>query len=67
MSLKSNKSTIIAIGSVPLIMTLGNSMLIPILPAMKASLDLSQMQVSLTITVYSIASAIFYSHIRIFI
>ena len=59
MSLKSNKSTIIAIGSVPLIMTLGNSMLIPILPAMKASLDLSQMQVSLTITVYSIASAIF--------
>ncbi|MFC4559832.1 MFS transporter [Virgibacillus kekensis] len=50
---------IAAIGSIPLIMTLGNSMLIPILPAMKKSLDLSQMQVSLTITVFSIAGAIF--------
>ncbi|HEY4600624.1 MAG TPA: MFS transporter [Cerasibacillus sp.] len=48
-----------AIGSIPLIMTLGNSMLIPILPAMKEQLELSQMQVSLTITVYSIASALF--------
>src|SRR5699024_10664057 len=43
----------------PLIMTLGNSMLIPILPAMRSGLKLSQMQVSLTITVYSIAAAIF--------
>lgn len=34
-------------------------MLIPILPAMKSSLDLSQMQVSLVITVFSIAAAIF--------
>ncbi|WP_230856021.1 MULTISPECIES: MFS transporter [Bacillaceae] len=50
--------TIIAIGSIPLIMTLGNSMLIPMLPEMKASLKLSQMQVSLTITVFSIAAAI---------
>src|SRR5699024_9802615 len=40
-------------------MTLGNSMLIPIFPAMKQSLKLSQMQVSLTITVFSIAAAIF--------
>ncbi|HLS10267.1 MFS transporter [Lentibacillus sp.] len=51
--------TITAIGSIPLIMTLGNSMLIPIFPAMKSSLSLSQMQVSLTITVFSIAGAIF--------
>ncbi|MBB6453543.1 ACDE family multidrug resistance protein [Salirhabdus euzebyi] len=50
---------ILAIGSIPLIMTLGNSMLIPILPAMKSKLDISQMQVSLTITVFSIAAAIF--------
>ncbi|WP_407703070.1 MFS transporter [Virgibacillus tibetensis] len=49
---------IAAIGSIPLIMTLGNSMLIPIFPKMKSSLDLSQMQVSLTITVFSIAGAI---------
>lgn len=50
---------IITIGSIPLIMTLGNSMLIPILPQMKAALELSQMQVSLTITVFSIMAAIF--------
>ncbi|MCR1834789.1 MFS transporter [Oceanobacillus caeni] len=50
---------IAAIGSVPLMMTLGNSMLIPILPKMKSSLDLTQLQVSLTITVFSIAAAIF--------
>ncbi|MFD2046512.1 MFS transporter [Ornithinibacillus salinisoli] len=50
---------IAAIGSIPLIMTLGNSMLIPIFPDMKSSLDISQMKVSLTITVFSIAGAIF--------
>ncbi|MBT2214963.1 MFS transporter [Virgibacillus dakarensis] len=55
---KNKGMTIIAIGSIPLIMTLGNSMLIPMLPEMKASLKLSQMQVSLTITVFSIAAAI---------
>ena len=51
--------TVAAIGSIPLIMTLGNSMLIPILPKMKSELDLSQFQVSLTITVFSITAAIF--------
>ncbi|SET67907.1 MFS transporter, ACDE family, multidrug resistance protein [Oceanobacillus limi] len=55
-----NKGMVIAaIGSIPLIMTLGNSMLIPIFPDMKSSLNISQMQVSLTITVFSIAGAIF--------
>jgi len=58
-SSKNQGMTIMAIGSIPLIMTLGNSMLIPILPEMKASLKLSQMQVSLVITVFSIAAAIF--------
>ncbi len=57
---KKNKGMIItAIGSIPLIMTLGNSMLIPIFPKMEASLGLSKMQVSLTITVFSVAAAIF--------
>lgn len=56
---KNKGITIFAIGLIPLIMTLGNSMLIPILPAMKSALDISQMQVSLTITVFSIAAAIF--------
>jgi MFS transporter, ACDE family, multidrug resistance protein len=50
--------SIVAIGSIPLIMTLGNSMLIPVLPQMKSSLKLSPLQVSLTITVFSIAAAI---------
>lgn len=59
MATKNQGMAIAAIGSIPLITTLGNSMLIPILPAMKSSLELSQMQVSLTITVYSIAAAIF--------
>lgn len=59
MAAKKNTMTIMAIGSIPLIMTLGNSMLIPIFPEMKSSLKLSQMQVSLTITVFSIAAAIF--------
>ncbi|MFC3883567.1 MFS transporter [Bacillus songklensis] len=50
--------TIAAIGSIPLIMTLGNSMLIPILPKMKSELGLTQLQTSLTITVFSVAAAI---------
>lgn len=58
MQKKSKGMVIVSIGSVPLMMTLGNSMLIPILPEMKSSLDISQLQVSLTITVFSIAAAI---------
>ncbi|WP_226034812.1 MFS transporter [Aquibacillus saliphilus] len=50
---------ILAIGSIPLIMTLGNSMLIPILPKMESELNLSSFQVSLTITIFSITAAIF--------
>jgi ACDE family multidrug resistance protein len=39
MSAKQNSAmTVIAIGSIPLIMTLGNSMIIPILPTMKSEL-----------------------------
>ncbi|OCA90761.1 MFS transporter [Bacillus sp. FJAT-27225] len=59
MAKKNNGMTVAAIGSIPLIMTLGNSMLIPILPQMKTELGLSQLQASLTITVFSIAAAIF--------
>jgi ACDE family multidrug resistance protein len=51
--------TILAISSVALIMTLGNSMLIPILPQMQSALDLTQFEVSLTITVFSVVGAIF--------
>lgn len=50
---------ILAIGSIPLMMTLGNSMLIPILPDIQSALDLTQFQVSLIITVFSFAAAVF--------
>jgi MFS transporter, ACDE family, multidrug resistance protein len=50
--------TILAIGSIPLILVLGNSMLIPVLPKMKSELDISQFQVSLVISAFSIAAAI---------
>jgi MFS transporter, ACDE family, multidrug resistance protein len=58
MAAKHKGMVVAAIGSIPLIMTLGNSMLIPIFPQMKSSLKLSALQVSLTITVFSIAAAI---------
>lgn len=50
--------TIFAIGSIPLILVLGNSMLIPVLPRMKSELDVSQFKISLIISVFSIAAAI---------
>ncbi|MCJ8006579.1 MFS transporter [Lederbergia wuyishanensis] len=53
---KGNKWAIIAIASIPLIMTLGNSMLIPILPLMEKQLHISKLQSSLIITVYSIVA-----------
>ena len=54
---RTSAKTIVAIGSIPLIMTLGNSMLIPVLPKMKSELNLSSLQVSLTITVFSLVAA----------
>ncbi len=50
---------IISLASVPLIMTLGNSMLIPILPVMEKKLDISSLQSSYIITVYSIVAILF--------
>lgn len=55
---RSSAKTIVAIGSIPLIMTLGNSMLIPILPKMRSELHISSFQASLTITVFSIVAAL---------
>ena len=55
---KSKGMTIFAIGSIPLILVLGNSMLIPVLPRMKTELDISQFKVSLIISVFSIAAAL---------
>lgn len=50
---------IISLASVPLIMTLGNSMLIPVLPLLEKKLDISSLQSSLIITVYSIVAIVF--------
>lgn len=47
------KWDLLAIASIPLIMTLGNSMLIPVLPAIRSKLGISSLQVSLLITIYS--------------
>ncbi|OIK09568.1 MFS transporter [Bacillus sp. MUM 116] len=50
------KWAIVSLSSIPLVMTLGNSMLIPVLPAMEKKLDISSFQTSMVITVYSIVA-----------
>lgn len=56
---KANKNTgLMALATVPFIMVLGNSMLIPVLPQMKQELDITQLQVSLIITLFSFSAAI---------
>lgn len=47
---------IASLASIPLVMTLGNSMLIPVLPKMEQTLHISSLQVSLIITVYSVVA-----------
>jgi ACDE family multidrug resistance protein len=58
MEAKPGTSAMIAIAFIPLVMVLGNSMLVPVLPTMKSKLDLSQFQVSLMITMFSLAAGI---------
>ncbi|GAB6181098.1 MFS transporter [Desulfotomaculum defluvii] len=55
---KVNKFTLAALAGVPLIMVLGNSMLIPVLPDMAKSLNVSQMQISMIITLFSVPAGI---------
>lgn len=55
---KNGMKNIIALSSVPLVMTLGNSMLIPVLPMIEKKLSITSFQVSLIITVYSIVAII---------
>ena len=49
---------LIALSGVPLVMVLGNSMLIPVFPEMQRSLDISKLQVGLTITLFSLPAGI---------
>ncbi|WP_019155790.1 MFS transporter [Robertmurraya massiliosenegalensis] len=53
-----SKWSVLALASIPLVMTLGNSMLIPVLPAMKEELNITSFQSSMIITVYSIVAII---------
>ncbi|MDP4169693.1 MAG: MFS transporter [Bacillota bacterium] len=52
----SQKWAILSLSSIPLVMTLGNSMLIPVLPSMEKKLSISAFQTSMIITVYSIVA-----------
>lgn len=51
---KGSKGALIALASIPLIMTLGNSMLLPILPQISKELGVSAFGVSMIITVYGL-------------
>ncbi|WP_225446331.1 MFS transporter [Paenibacillus rhizovicinus] len=52
------KLDLAALSTIPLIMTLANSMLIPILPIMQRELKISDLQTSLIITVYAAVSIV---------
>ncbi len=55
---KTDRRTVAALCLVPFIMVLGNSMLIPVLPAIRKALQVSLSQVGLLITVFSIPAGI---------
>lgn len=46
------------LASIPLVMVLGNSMIVPVLPTMEKELNLTQFQVSLIITAFSFAAGL---------
>ncbi|EIT86851.1 major facilitator family transporter [Fictibacillus macauensis ZFHKF-1] len=50
------KWDLVALASIPLVMTLGNSMLIPVLPSIEKELHISAFRVSMIITVYSVVA-----------
>ncbi len=53
-----NTKNLMGLAGIPLVMVLGNSMLIPVLPTMKAKLQLTGLQTSLLITAFSIAAGV---------
>ncbi len=55
---KKEKWGVLSLASIPLVMTLGNSMLIPVLPMMEKELEISPFQSSLIISIYSIVAII---------
>ncbi|WP_166242442.1 MFS transporter [Paenibacillus turpanensis] len=49
----------LAIATIPLVLVLGNSTIVPVLPQMERELGISQFQSSLTITLFSLAAGLF--------
>lgn len=56
LGMDNQKGDLYALASIPLIMTLGNSMLIPVLPLIAKELRISSFQVSMLITVYAVVA-----------
>ncbi|WP_150267282.1 MFS transporter [Paenibacillus tepidiphilus] len=56
--MKSQKGALLALASIPLIMTLGNSMLLPVLPQISKELGIGAFQVSMIITVYGLIAIV---------
>jgi ACDE family multidrug resistance protein len=54
--MEGTKRPLIALASIPLIMTLGNSMLLPILPQISQELGINAFQVSMIITIYGLVA-----------
>ncbi|QYK61523.1 MFS transporter [Paenibacillus sp. S25] len=54
--MQQNKGNLLALGSIPLMMTLGNSMLIPVLPEIGRKLHVSSFRISMLITVYAVVA-----------
>ncbi|MGP4079478.1 MFS transporter [Pseudalkalibacillus sp. R45] len=57
--MKENKLALFALASIPLLMTLGNSMFIPVLPIIEKEINITAFQSSLIITIYSVIAIIF--------
>lgn len=57
-NISNQKWAILSLASIPLVMTLGNSMLIPVLPTMEKNLHISAFQTSMILTVYSVVAII---------
>lgn len=58
MPAKTGAAVLAALSGVPFIMVLGNSMIIPVLPAIKSSLKLTDLETSLIITLFSVPAGI---------
>ncbi|MEK3734486.1 MULTISPECIES: MFS transporter [Paenibacillus] len=54
--MEKKKWDLVALASIPLIMTLGNSMLIPVLPQISRALGIGSFRVSMIITVYAVVA-----------